>query len=128
MVVREPAKITFINGAFGFPVKVTGFFKNNLTKYQNKMENIKWQTRDEMDSPTNPMQALRESYSRSPKDMAKSKFDAWVYGVICGWDDDAYRELSIKHNWSEETVKYNKLLHNNYMKSWDLFMLDLKNK
>jgi len=27
MAVREPAKITFINGAFGFPVKVTGLFK-----------------------------------------------------------------------------------------------------
>lgn len=88
---------------------------------------LEWQTRDEMASPTNPMQALHESFARSPKDMAESKFDAWIYGIICGWDsDEVYEELSKKHNWSKETCEYNKLLHQNYQKCWSLFMDSIK--
>jgi len=83
---------------------------------------IIWQTRAEMDVPTNPMQALRESYAGSPKDMAEEKFDAWVYGIICGWDNECYDDLAKKHNWSKDTFEYNQLLHRNYQKCWSLFM------
>lgn len=85
------------------------------------MSITKWQSRDEMDAPTNPLQALHESFARSSKDMSENKFDAWLYGIILGWDD-AYEELAVKHNWSKEQVEYNKLLHKNYCKAWDLFM------
>jgi len=88
----------------------------------NSDDNLIWQTRDEMEDPTNPLQALRESYCRSPKDMGERKFDAWVYGIIVGWPDDAYAELSVQHKWSAEQVKYNKLLHQNYCLTWNLFM------
>lgn len=81
-----------------------------------------WQTRDEMENPTNALQSLLESYTRSSKDMSECKFDAWVYGIIVGWDDSSYKELSVKHNWSEEQINYNKLLHYNYCKSWELFI------
>lgn len=30
---------------------------------------VVWQTRDEMDKPTNPLQSLRESLTRTSKDM-----------------------------------------------------------
>jgi hypothetical protein len=83
---------------------------------------LKWQTRDEMEAPTNPLQALRESYCRSSKDMSESKFDAWVYGVVVGWDDKSYVELKVLHNWSDEMIAYQKLLHSNFNKCWNLFM------
>lgn len=83
------------------------------------MNDIKWQS---IDVVTNPLQSLLESYTRSSKDMAESKFDAWVYGIIVGWDDLSYTELAVKHNWSKEQVEYNKLLHDNYNECWNLFM------
>ncbi len=89
-------------------------------------EQLIWQTRDEMDAPTNPLQSMRESYCRSAKDMATEKFDAWMYGIIVGWDDDCYPDLAKAHNWSKETVEYNKLLHENYCKAWNLFMNDIR--
>lgn len=91
-----------------------------------KDNDLIWQSRDEMDAPTNPLQSLRESYTRTSKDMAESKFDAWTYGIIAGWDDESYKELSVKHGWSDKQVSYNKLLHQNYLKAWNLFMNDIK--
>jgi hypothetical protein len=87
---------------------------------------LKWQTRDEMDYPTNPLQALTESYTGTAKDMSENKFDAWNYGIIAGWDDASYSELSMKHNWSDKQVNLNKQLHENYKKAWSLFMDNLK--
>ena len=86
---------------------------------------LKWQTRAEMDVPTNPLQALRESFTRTSKDMCEAKFDAWTYGVIVGYDDDSYRELSKRFEWSAIQIDYNKLLHENYNKAWSLFIANL---
>jgi len=83
---------------------------------------LKWQSRDEMAFPTNALQSLLESYVRTSKNMGEAKFDAWIYGIIAGWDDAAYVELARRHSWSEEEVEYNKLLHQNYNKAWELFM------
>lgn len=101
-------------------LKAMGIYKN-LAQEQAAKGIVKWQSRDEMDAPTNPLQALYESFTRTSKDMGENKFDAWNYGVIIGWDD-AYKELAIKHNWSKEQVEYNKLLHENFNKAWNLFM------
>ena len=81
-----------------------------------------WQSRDEMDKPTNALQSLLESYTMTAKDMSENKFDAWVYGIIAGWDDDCYAELAQSHNWRPEQVAYNKMLHANYNEAWKLWM------
>lgn len=103
-------------------------FQNNFTFsmpcfmsiHSNK--DLRWQTRDDMPAPDNALQALVESYSRSAKDMGAKKFDAWVYGIICGWDDASYAELSVKHDWTPDVVAYNKLLHENYKRAWSAYM------
>lgn len=89
-----------------------------MNTYTTAMEEkLIWQTRNEMDAPTNPLQSMRESYCMSAKDMGEEKFDAWMYGIIVGWDDESYLELAKTHNWSKKTVEYNKLLHENYCKA-----------
>ena len=93
----------------------------NISQEQVAKGIMKWQSRDEMNLPTNPLQALCESFTRTSKDMGENKFDAWNYGIITGWND-AYDELAKKHNWSKEQVEYNKLLHENFNKAWNLFM------
>lgn len=80
-----------------------------------------WQTRDDMPQPTNPLQAITESYTRSPRDMSQWMFDAWIYGIVVGWDDASYEELSKKHNWSKENISYNKQLRQSYMELWNKF-------
>jgi len=85
-------------------------------------KDCKWQTRDEMDDATNPLQALAESLSRTSKDMSSTKFDAWLYGIILGWDDEAYEELAQLYNWSKKNIEYNKSLHQNYIDAWNLWM------
>jgi hypothetical protein len=29
---------------------------------------------------------------------------AWIYGIVCGWDDDMLPELADKFGWSDEAV------------------------
>lgn len=91
-------------------------------------EKLKWQTRDQTEAPTNALQALMESFTKSPKNFADDKFDSWIYGIIVGWDDDSYESLSKKHNWTKNQIKYNKLLHENYQKAWNLFMSSTQTK
>ncbi len=83
---------------------------------------LKWQDRSVMKDPTNALQVLCESYTRTSKDMGLCKFDAWAYGIIVGWDDESYAELKPMHGWTDEEIEYNKLLHQNYRKAWNLFM------
>lgn len=78
-----------------------------------------WRTADE-GSPENPLQALTMSICNSSKDFAEHKFDAYLYGIIVGWDDDAYEVLKGQHGWSDDVIKYQKLLHQNYIKAWNL--------
>lgn len=70
--------------------------------------------------PENPLQALVMSLCGTSKDMGEQKFDAYLYGVIVGWEDSAYDELKVRHNWSEQVVQYQKLLHQNFIKAWNL--------
>lgn len=90
-----------------------------MTENKDIHKDCAWRVAD--DGPTeNPLQALVLSICKSPKDFGEQKFDAYLYGVIVGWGDESYEELKVRHNWSEETVKYQKLLHQNYIKAWNL--------
>ena len=67
-------------------------------------------------STENPLESLRTAVVFSSKDYGACKRDAWVYGIVVGWDDDALEELSEKHRWDKETVKRLKRLRQAYIK------------
>lgn len=90
-----------------------------------KQEKLYWQRES---CPSNALQALVESFSKTSKDFGCNKFDAWVYGIICGWDDASYKELAAIHNWSNDQIEYNKLLHANYNNAWNLFIQNTINE
>ena len=92
------------------------------------MKDVKWQTRDEMDIPTNPLQKLQEVFAFTSRDCSEDKMIAFMYGVISGWDDDAYAELKVKHNWSNKDVELQKAWHIEYKKAWNLYMGAVENK
>ncbi len=91
------------------------------------MDNVKWQTRDEMSVPTNPLQKLTEILTSTSRDTGEDKMIAYMYGIIVGWSDESYEEFKTKHGWSDEDIRYQKLWHENYIKAWDAFM-NINNK
>ena len=86
------------------------------------MEDVKWQTRDEMDVPTNALQKLQEVFAFTSRDCSEDKMIAFMYGVISGWDDDSYAELQVKHHWRDKDVELQKAWHIEYKKAWNLYM------
>ena len=87
-----------------------------------KETQVEWQTRDEMLYPTNPLQRLNEVFGFTSRDCSEDKMIAFMYGIICGWDDDSYEELKEKHGWSNKEVELQKMWHENYKKAWNAFM------
>lgn len=85
-------------------------------------DNLIWQTRNEFPVPTNPLQKLNEILAFTSRDCSEDEMIACMYGIISGWDDDSYEELKIKHGWSDNTVEWQKLWHENYKKAWNAFM------
>lgn len=60
-------------------------------------------------------ESLRACLVFSPTDHSQNHRDAWVYGIVCGWDDECLAELSKKHKWSSEEVQRLKRLHANFL-------------
>lgn len=87
-----------------------------------KDKDLKWQTRDEMEVPTNPLQRMRETFAFASRDCAEDKMIAFLYGVVMGWDDESYDELKDKHKWTDEDVRMQKDWHKNYNKAWNLLV------
>lgn len=82
----------------------------------------KWQTKEEMENPTNALQRLAQTLTSTSRDCSEDKMIAFMYGIIVGWDDKGYDDLKKKHNWTNEDVRLQKLWHENYCKAWSLFM------
>lgn len=49
---------------------------------------------------------LHRLLAKSPRDWAANPEDAWLYGVLVGWDGEegAMEEVAAAHGWSEDTV------------------------
>lgn len=83
---------------------------------------LKWQTTNEMPTPTNPLQKMRETLAFTSRDCSEDKMISFLYGIIIGWNDESYDELKEKHNWSNEDIRLQKEWHKNYNKAWNLFI------
>ncbi len=86
------------------------------------MTKLKWQTRDQMSVPTNPLQKLNEIFAFTSRDCSEDKMIACIYGIVMGWDKESYDELKIQHHWTEQDIELQKMWHENYKKAWNLFM------
>lgn len=76
------------------------------------------------DTTPNPLQRLHEAMVFTSDDLSLKKRDAFMYAIIVGWDDAAYNELKITHNWSDKDVRQMKDWHHAYKKAWNLFMIN----
>lgn len=70
-----------------------------------------------------PLDSLESTLAFDSRDWSLSKRDAWIYGIICGWEnedplegeteDDAVNEICEKHGFDKKRLKQ---LRKNYLK------------
>lgn len=58
-----------------------------------------------------PIESIDSVLAFATKDWSLDKNDAWIYGIVAGWDDDSLNELRVKFGWTRETVEELKRLH-----------------
>jgi len=46
----------------------------------------------------NPLTSIHDTISFDAKDWSLCKKDVWIYGIVCGWDDEALAELAPRFN------------------------------
>ncbi len=58
-----------------------------------------------------PIENIDLSLAYDARDWSANTLDAWIYGIVVGWDDEAIEELKLKFEWEDETVTRLKALH-----------------
>jgi len=90
----------------------------NLTKEEKEQLGILW-------LPVNCLEHLVNILSFSSKDWSKEPRDIWIYGIICGWDEDSLEELKWKYNLKSIQIKVMRKLHKQFNKLKELNKDDL---
>lgn len=52
-----------------------------------------------------PLESLANCIAFDSKDWSISGRDAWVYGIVLGWDQESLMELQHKFQWSDDTCE-----------------------
>jgi hypothetical protein len=69
-----------------------------------------------MSKPTeNPLESVHDAIVFDVIDWTTTKRMAWIWGVVCGWDEESMAELVRKYHWDADTVARLERLH----KRWD---------
>ena len=63
----------------------------------------------------NPHKSIEAAIACSPRDWSLNKRDAWIYGIVFGWDGSSMDEVAKAHGWDASEVGRLKKLH----KAWD---------
>jgi hypothetical protein len=78
---------------------------------------------DRISGETNPFESVRNLVAFDSRDWGATKSDAWLYGIVAGWDSDddepdgdgAMDELAARFGWDANEVARLRLLH----KTWE---------
>lgn len=62
---------------------------------------------------TNAGESIRTCMTSDPRDWSTYKRDAWLWGIVMGWDD-ALDDVAEQHGWTEETKRRIKMLHEHF--------------
>lgn len=61
-----------------------------------------------------PLGVLEDCLNLDSRDWSSNNKDAWIYGIIVGWDKESLIELSNKYGWSKEDCEKLEQLHFNF--------------
>ena len=62
----------------------------------------------------NPFDSLATAIACHSRDWSTDHRDAWIWGIVCGWDEYSLRDLVKQHKWTPETVARLKRLRSEY--------------
>ena len=57
-----------------------------------------------------PFESLYDCIVFDSRDWSIDRKDAWIYGIVVGWNEKSLNELSEKHGWDEKTCTRLKIL------------------
>lgn len=63
----------------------------------------------------NPHKSIEATIACSPRDWSLNRRDAWIHGIVFGWDGSSMDEVAKAHGWNASEVERLKKLH----KAWD---------
>jgi hypothetical protein len=58
--------------------------------------------------------SLETAIACHSRDWAAHRRDAWIYGIVCGWDDASLVELEQKFLWGSDETERLKELHDGF--------------
>jgi hypothetical protein len=58
-----------------------------------------------------PLQSLQTLVACHARDWSLDPRDAWLYGIVCGWDYPTLLELSARHGWNSKALMRLERLH-----------------
>jgi len=61
-----------------------------------------------------PKESLRNTLVHNARDWSIDKADAWLWGIIVGWDAGSLKQLQKQHGWNQETVRRLQQLHKKF--------------
>lgn len=107
----------------------------NLILCSNCIAEYKYDNIQKRIDEENPLDSLHSCLVFSPRDWSNCKRDAWIYGIIVGWDgdgvcepaDSAINEIAARFNWPEEEVARLRRLHDRYVKLKNMLDDELRN-
>jgi hypothetical protein len=63
-----------------------------------------------------PLEAIHCTLAFATKDWSIDKSDAWIYGIVAGWDDASLDELRVKFRWTITDLDRLRKLHKSFNK------------
>lgn len=75
----------------------------------------------DMADTQDPFYSIEVATACATRDQALDKRDAWNWGIILGWDEEAMADVAKRHNWDTNTVNRLKRLRANYVQARDLW-------
>lgn len=63
---------------------------------------------------SNPFDNLIYTMSTSARDWGGNKEDAWIWGIVVGWDGPSLNELQFKFGWTDAEIKRLTKLHSEF--------------
>lgn len=60
---------------------------------------------------TDPLTALHTTLAFAVDDWSETRAKAWIWGIVCGWDDESIAELAPKFRWSDDAIARLRRLH-----------------
>ena len=66
-------------------------------------------------NPENPLESIANAMAFSVSDWSLEKRDAWIYGIVLGWDDAAMKEMQQKFGWPDSECQRLNRMHERFV-------------